>query len=85
MGRGRPRKNPIVNNENGDLVVAPAAPKPTLEDKVAALEAQADGGDEAIAAAMVTVRAFVEKYTESKAAFKLAERRLKNLIKGLLN
>jgi hypothetical protein len=49
------------------------------------LQAQADAGDEAIAQVMSTVTAFQKNSVTAKAAAKLADRRLKNLVKGLIS
>jgi hypothetical protein len=76
---GRPKKN------QDEVIGTPKQKGPTIDDKIAMLQAQADAGDEAISQVMSTVMAFQKKAVTAKTDAKLSDRRLKNLVKGLIS
>ena len=86
MGKsGRPKKEVPSTTIEGEFVVATEKKqkKPTIEERIAALQAQADNGDVALGSAMLTVSTFLANAQLAKANYKLSARRLNCLVKGL--
>ena len=58
----------------------PQPKKPTLEEKLAAAQAQADAGDEAMTALMPVIDVYAEKLRQAKLDIKTAAKKLRKLL-----
>jgi hypothetical protein len=57
-----------------------AEKRPTLEEKLASAQAQADAGDEAMAALMPVIDVYAEKMRQAKVDLKTSAKKLRKLL-----
>jgi hypothetical protein len=66
-----------ANNEKLGIV---KAPKATLEDQIAGMQAQADAGDAAAGALMPVIDVYRERLAQAKADAKVSAKKLRKLL-----
>jgi hypothetical protein len=85
MGRtmSQETKDKIAASRAAKKATGEKTTKVSLEDKIAQLQAQADAGDEAIAASMPTLDVYKTRMEEAAATAKTMKRRLRKLVNAL--
>jgi hypothetical protein len=70
----------LTEAEKAARATQPHSKGPTLEEKLAAAQAQADAGDEGMAALMPAIDVYAEKLRQAKADIRMASKKLRKLL-----
>jgi hypothetical protein len=70
----------LTEAEKAARAAAPGNKRPTLEEKLAAAQAQVDAGDEGMAALMPAIDVYAEKFRQAQADLKTSAKKLRKLL-----
>jgi hypothetical protein len=70
----------LTEAEKAVRATMPGNKRPTLEEKLAAAQAQVDAGDEGMAALMPAIDVYAEKFRQAQVDLKISAKKLRKLL-----
>jgi len=70
----------LTEAEKAARATSPANKRPTLEEKLAAAQAQVDAGDEGMSALMPAIDIYAEKFRQAQVDLKTSAKKLRKLL-----